>query len=77
MPRKRCRAKDVTDVRELARVHTKQCLHVLSRIICCPKAQPSARVQACVIMLNRGWGSPPQEVTAKVEGTHTIRWIDV
>lgn len=71
MPRRR---KEVADVRSLARSHTRTAIHTLAKIMTCHTSPPAARVQAAVMLMNRGWGSPSQEVHARIEGEHVIRW---
>ena len=56
------RPKSDKTIRELARVHTKDALKTLSEIVKNPKASDTARVQACNVLLNRGWGKAPQYI---------------
>lgn len=60
MPRK---AKPVTDIRSLARVHTTMALNTLVGIARQPDAPPAARVAASEALLNRGWGKPSQPIS--------------
>ena len=55
-------AKAPTDIRSLARGHTKTALGVLSGIMNQPDAPPPARVAAATALLDRGWGKPGQSV---------------
>ena len=59
MPRKRIPA----DLRSLARGHTELCIRVLAGIVSQEAVPPAARVQAASILLDRGWGKPPQAHT--------------
>jgi len=54
------RPKENQEVRELARQHTEEAVERLAYWMRSPEAKAS--VQACVQMLNRGWGAPAQMV---------------
>lgn len=60
MPRS---AKEIVDIKSLARVHTETCVRVLAKIVSEPKAQAGARVAAAGILLDRGWGKAPATLT--------------
>ncbi len=53
-------AKTPTDIRSLARSHTKNALNVLESIMNQTQAQPAARVAAANSLLDRGWGKATQ-----------------
>lgn len=63
-------AKAPTEIRSIARAHTKTAINVLAGIVRQEKAPPAARVAAANALLDRGWGKPTQHVDmdAKVEG---------
>lgn len=56
-------AKEIVDIKSLARSHTATCIKVLANIVTAPKAQPGARVAAAGILLDRGWGKAPATLT--------------
>jgi hypothetical protein len=55
-------AKTPTEIASLARSFTQPALKTLAAIMRQPKAPAAARVQACVALLDRGWGKPKQTV---------------
>ena len=61
MPRKKIPA----DLRSLARGHTEQCIKVLAGMLSQEAVPAAARVQAANILLDRGWGKPPQAHTGE------------
>ena len=56
-------AKEIVDIRSLARSHTTTAIKVLAGIMSEPEAAPAARVTAACQLLDRGWGKPAQMVT--------------
>jgi len=54
------RPKQDRNIRDLARAHTQEAFETLIEIAGNPKTSPSARVQACNSILDRGWGRPVQ-----------------
>src|SRR5260370_33554520 len=69
LPRKKIPA----DLRSLARGHTELCIKVLAGIVSQEAVPPAARVSAAGILLDRGWGKPPQEDTgANGEGNARV-----
>jgi hypothetical protein len=52
------------DVQSLARGYTKISVTALANIVQDGESE-SARVAACGMLLDRGWGKPPQPVTGK------------
>jgi hypothetical protein len=57
-------ARALTDIRSLARAQTELSLRVLSGVAKSGKSE-AARVAACVALLDRGWGKPPQAHTGE------------
>lgn len=68
------RAKLIKDLRAAARSHTNMALNVLSGIAR-NGASESARVGACVHLLDRGWGKADQNHTVDGDIKVTIRHI--
>ena len=60
--RKSCMAKSLTEIRSLARSHTRTALNVLVRIMRSKDATAAARVSAANAILDRGWGKVPQAI---------------
>jgi hypothetical protein len=52
----------VTEIRSLARSHTRTALNVLVGVMRSNEATPAARVAAANAILDRGWGKAPQAV---------------
>jgi len=63
----------VMDLKSLARAHTATCVKVLAGIVRQKSAPPGARVSAAGILLERGWGKAPQDVTIDGDIKITIR----
>jgi hypothetical protein len=61
MPRK----KIPTDLRSLARGHTELCIKVLAGMLSQEAVPAAARVSAASVLLDRGWGKPPQAHTGE------------
>jgi hypothetical protein len=55
-------AKEIVDIKSLARVHTATCIRTLASIVTQPKAPASARAFAANCLLDRGWGKAPQTI---------------
>lgn len=55
-------AKAVTEIRSLARSHTKTALNVLVGVMRSKDATAAARVSAATAILDRGWGKAPQAI---------------
>ena len=53
---------------ELCRKHTPAAISSLVSIMSDKGALPAARVSAASAILDRGWGKPPQAITASVQG---------
>jgi len=64
-------AKAAADLRSLARAHTEHGIKVLSAIAQRSKSD-AARVAAVALLLDRGWGKPPQTHTGE-DGEGDIR----
>ena len=74
-PRKPLPRKTIpADLRSLARGHTELCIKVLAGIVSQEALPPAARVSAAGILLDRGWGKPPQAHTGE-NGEGNIRVI--
>ena len=52
--------RSLTQIRSLARSHTKTAINVLAGIMNCTDATAAARVAAANAILDRGWGKPKQ-----------------
>jgi hypothetical protein len=61
-PRKTSRARTLTEIRSLARGHTRTAIRVLVGIMRSEDATPAARVSAANAILDRGWGKAAQPV---------------
>ncbi|MGY8706364.1 hypothetical protein RAD16_11555 [Bradyrhizobium sp. 18BD] len=56
------RARTLTEIRSLARSHTRTALRVLVGIMRSDDATPAARVSAANAILDRGWGKATQPI---------------
>jgi hypothetical protein len=54
--------KAVTEIRSLARSHSRTALNVLVGVMRSNEATPAARVAAANAILDRGWGKAPQAI---------------
>lgn len=54
------RPKQDTNLRDLARAHTAEAIATLVQIMQNRKATATARIHACVVLLDRGYGRPGQ-----------------
>jgi len=61
-------------LRSLARGHTELCIRVLAGIVSQEAVPAAARVSAAGILLDRGWGKPPQTHTGE-DGKGKIRVV--
>ena len=66
------RKKIPTDIRSLCRAYTDEGVRVLASIMRQPEHSASARVQAAIALLDRGWGRAPQTHTGE-DGEGDIR----
>jgi hypothetical protein len=55
-------AKALTEIRSLARSHTRTVLNVLVGVMRSNDATAAARIAAANAILDRGWGKPPQAI---------------
>ena len=55
-------AKTITQIRSLARSHTRSAINVLVGVMRSTSATPAARVSAANAILDRGWGKAPQAI---------------
>ena len=58
-----------TDIRSLCRAYTAESIRHLAAIMRQREYSPAARVQAANILLDRGWGRPPQAHTGQDDGS--------
>jgi hypothetical protein len=56
------RARTLTEIRSIARSHTRTAINVLAGIMRSKDATPAARVSAANSILDRGWGKVAQPV---------------
>ena len=69
-------AKAVTEIRSLARSHTRTALNVLVAVMRNTKATPPARVAAANAILDRGWGKPTQALANDETALELIHRIE-
>ena len=62
------RAKTITEIRSIARGHTRAAIRTLVGVMCSKDATHAARVSAANAILDRGWGKASQPVEGKEEG---------
>jgi hypothetical protein len=65
-------AKSLTEIRSLARSHTRTAINVLVGIMRSKDATPAARVSAANAILDRGWGRAPQTIQNGDEGSLAV-----
>jgi HEAT repeat protein len=68
-------AKNLTEIKSLARLHTARALSVLAGIMDEPKSPAASRVAAAEALLNRGWGKAAQALTGGDEDDNPLRVI--
>jgi hypothetical protein len=68
--------KAVTEIRSLARSHTRTALNVLVAVMRNTKATPPARVAAANALLDRGWGKPTQSLANDDNALELIHRIE-
>lgn len=61
-------AKTLTDIRSLARSHTRSAILALAGVMRSKDASHAARVSAATALLDRGWGKPPQALQNGEDG---------
>ena len=62
------KAKAITEIRSLARSHTRTAIAVLARIMRSEDATAAARVSAANALLDRGWGKVTQPMESGGDG---------
>ena len=70
----------VTEIRSLARSHTRTAINVLVGVMRCEDATHAARVAAANAILDRGWGKAPQPLETRdgaIELIHRIERVIV
>ncbi|MCK1387351.1 hypothetical protein [Bradyrhizobium sp. 21] len=67
-PRKTSKARTLTEIRSLARSHTRTAIRVLVGIMRSDDATPAARVSAANAILDRGWGKAAQPIENGEDG---------
>jgi hypothetical protein len=60
--------KTLTEIRSLARSHTRSAITILSRIMRSEEVTPAARVSAANALLDRGWGKATQPLGSGSDG---------
>jgi hypothetical protein len=65
-------AKSLTEIRSLARSHTRTAINVLVGIMRSKDATAPARVSAANAILDRGWGKAPQAVQNGDDGAFKV-----
>ena len=73
-------AKSITQIRSLARSHTRTAINVLVGVMRSTSATPAARVSAANAILDRGWGKAPQAIEnsdGALEFVHRIERVIV
>ncbi|SDT61570.1 hypothetical protein SAMN05444158_7529 [Bradyrhizobium canariense] len=61
-------SKTLTEIRSLARSHTRTAINVLVGVMRCKDATPAARVSAANAILDRGWGKATQPLESGDDG---------
>ncbi|MBR0814895.1 hypothetical protein JQ544_25425 [Bradyrhizobium diazoefficiens] len=74
--RKPSRARTLTEIRSLARSHTRTALKVLVGIMRSDDATPAVRLSAANAILDRGWGKSAQPIESGEEGVETIHRVE-
>ncbi|MDA9499886.1 hypothetical protein [Bradyrhizobium sp. CCBAU 11357] len=65
---KTSRARTLTEIRSLARSHTRTAIRVLVGVMRSEDASPAARVSAANAILDRGWGKAAQKLEGGEDG---------
>ncbi|PDT88170.1 hypothetical protein CO669_21300 [Bradyrhizobium sp. Y36] len=73
--RKTSRARTLTEIRSLARGHTRTALRVLVGIMRSDDATPAVRLSAANAILDRGWGKAAQPIETGEDG-ETIHRVE-
>jgi hypothetical protein len=61
-------AKTITEIRSIARSHTRTAIKTLVGVMSSKDATHAARVSAANAILDRGWGKPPQSLQNGEDG---------
>mgnify|MGYP000494431118 FL=1 len=69
-------AKTITQIRSLARSHTRSAINVLVGVMRSTSATPAARVSAANAILDRGWGKAPQAIEDGDGGLELVHRIE-
>jgi hypothetical protein len=72
--------RSLTEIRSIARSHTRTAINVLAGIMNCSDATAAARVAAANAILDRGWGKPKQATEngdGAIEVIHKIERVIV
>jgi hypothetical protein len=67
-------AKNLTDIRSLARGHTEGALATLASVMHSEEAPHAARVSAANALLDRGWGKAAQPIENGENGAFVVTW---
>lgn len=70
------RARTLTEIRSIARSHTRTAISVLAGIMRSKDATPAARVSAANAILDRGWGKVAQPVQNGDEVLEVVHRIE-
>lgn len=70
--RKTSKARTLTEIRSLARSHTRTAIRVLVGIMRSDDATPAARVSAANAILDRGWGKTAQPIENGEDGAPVL-----
>ena len=70
------RAKTLTEIRSIARSHTRTAINVLAGIMRSKDATPAARVSAANSILDRGWGKVAQPLRSDDDPLKVIHRIE-
>ncbi|RTE94990.1 hypothetical protein [Bradyrhizobium sp. LVM 105] len=72
----RAGARKPTEIRSLARSHTRTALRVLVGIMRNDEATPAVRLSAANAILDRGWGKAAQPIESGEEGVETVHRVE-
>ena len=70
------KAKTLTEIRSIARSHTRTAINVLAGIMRSKDATPAARVSAANAILDRGWGKVAQPLQSGEDPLQVIHRIE-
>jgi hypothetical protein len=70
------KARTLTEIRSIARSHTRTALNVLVGIMRCRDATPAARVSAANAILDRGWGKVAQPLQSGEDPVKVVHRIE-